>query len=129
MDPELAWLAVPDDDLVSVEDALRVVARRGISVEEWSQAIADGAVPSWPHREGGFRVRLSDARTWLPTTVDPGKLDELVRERRRLEGQIDHEVHRLSRQGHSWSDIAEILGMTERQARRSYERPPESDEQ
>lgn len=116
---------MPDDGLVSVEDAFRVVRRRGVSVEEWSQAIADGAVPSWPDRDGRLRVRLSDARTWLPTTVDPGKLDELVRERRRLDGLIRLEVQRLSSSGHSWADIAEILGVTERQARRSHERPPE----
>lgn len=117
---------MPDDDLVSIEDALRVIRRRGISVEEWSQAIADGAVPSWPHRDGRLRVRLFDARTWLPTTVDPGKLDELVRQRRRLDALIDLEVQRLRRDGHSWTDIAEILGVTERQATRSYDRTPES---
>jgi hypothetical protein len=70
--------AVADDDLVSVEDALRVVRRRGISVEEWSQAIADGAVPSWPHPDDSLRVRLSDARSWLPTSVDPTRLEDLV---------------------------------------------------
>lgn len=123
--PELAWLTVPEDDLVSVEDAFRVVRRRGISVEEWSQAIADGAVPSWPQHDGRFRVRLSDARTWLPTTVGSWKLGELVRERRLLDALIDQEVQRLSRAGHSWADIAEILGVTERQARRSHERPPD----
>lgn len=121
--PELAWLAVPEDDLVSVEDALRVVRRRGISVEEWSQAIADGAVWSWPQRDGRLRVRLFDARTWLPTTVGSWKLDELVRERRQLDALIDQQVQRLSRAGYSWADIAEILRVTERQARRSYERP------
>lgn len=114
-----------DDDLVSVDDALRVVRRRGVSVEEWSQAIADGAVPSWPDRNGGLRVRLSDARAWLPTTVNPEKLHDLVRERRRIDGQIDHEVQRLVRDGRSWTEIAETLGVTERQARRSHERPPE----
>jgi hypothetical protein len=116
---------VADDDLVSVEDALRVVRRRGISVEEWSQAIADGAVPSWSHRDDGLRVRLSDARTWLPTTVDPTRLLDLVRERRRLDGQIDMEVQRLSRDGHSWAEIAELLGVTERKARRLYDRSTE----
>src|SRR5215469_11202831 len=97
-----------DDDLVSIEDALRVVRRRGIWVEEWSQAIADGRVPSWPHREDGLRVRLDDARTWLPTTVDPIRLFDLVRERHRLDGQIDVEVQRLRRDGRSWAEIAEL---------------------
>lgn len=121
----LGWVVVAEEDLVSVEDAFRVVKRRGVSVEEWSQAIADGAVPSWPNRHGQLRVRLSDARTWLPTTVNPEKLHDLVRQRRRLDRMIDHEVQRLSRDGPSWTDIAEILGVTERQARRHHERPPE----
>jgi hypothetical protein len=116
---------VPGDDLVSAGDALRIIRRRGISVEEWSQAIADGAVVSWPHRDGVLRVRLMDARTWLPTTVDPMKLYDLVRERRDLDQRIDREVQRLHGDGNSWSDIAEILGVTERQARRAHERPPE----
>jgi hypothetical protein len=116
---------MPGDDLVSVGDALRIIRRRGISVEEWSQAIADGAVLSWLHRDGVLRVRLMDARTWLPTTVDPMKLYDLVRERRDLDQRIDREVQRLHGDGNSWSDIAEILGVTERQARRAHERPPE----
>ena len=114
-----------DDDLVSVEDALRVVRRRGVSVEEWSQAIADGAVRSWLDGDGELRVRLSDARAWLPTTVNPERLHDLVRERWRLDGQIDHEVQRLIRDGRSWTEVAELLGTTEHRARRTYERPPE----
>jgi hypothetical protein len=116
---------VPDDDLVSVDDALRAVRRRGISIEEWSQAIADGAVQSWFDGEGHLRVRLIDARTWLPTTTNPDRLHELVRERRRLDGDIDREVQLLLRDGRNWAAIPELLGTTERRARHAHERPPE----
>jgi hypothetical protein len=117
---------VPDDELVSVEVALVVIQRRGVSVEEWSQAIADGLVPSWPHRDGRLRVRLSDATTWRPKTVSPAVLEDLVRRRRSLDAHIDHEVQRLHDDGTGWIEIAEILGVTERQARRSHEARPKS---
>ena len=103
-----------------------VIQRRGISVEEWSQAIADGLVPSWPHRDGRLRVRLSDATTWRPKTVSPAVLEDLVRQRRNLDAHIDHEVQRLHDDGTSWIEIAEILGVTERQARRSHGTRPKS---
>ena len=112
-----------EDQLISVGDALRVVRRRGISIEEWSQAIADGLVPSWPHSDGQLRVRLVDARTWLPRTVDPERLYQLVRERHQIDGMIDREVQRLLGDGYSWNEIAEVLGVTEQHARRFYERP------
>ena len=118
-----------DDDLVTVEVALVAIQRRGVSVEEWSQAIADGLVASWPHPDGRLRVRLSDAKTWRPKTVSPAALEDLVRQRRDLDAHIDYEVQRLHDDGTSWFDIAEILGTTERQARRSHERPPKSPDQ
>jgi hypothetical protein len=48
------WLRfnIVPNDLISVYDALAIIRQRGVNVEEWSQAIDDGAVPSWPSADG-----------------------------------------------------------------------------
>jgi hypothetical protein len=120
------WLRfnIVPNDLISVYDALAIIRQRGVNVEEWSQAIADGAVPSWPSAEGQLRVRRTDAEGWRPTTVDRSKLDELAAERNELDQRIYDEVLRLPADRASWFDIAEILGVTEREAQVAYEPPP-----
>lgn len=113
-----------DGDLVTVGDALAIVRERGIAIEEWSQAVADGTVQSWPSADGRLRVRRSDAECWRPRVVSLVKLDDLVGERSDLEQLIYDEVLRLRHDGVSCADIAEVLHVSERDAQLIYEPPP-----
>lgn len=71
-----------------------------------------------------MRVRRTDTEGWRPTTVDRSKLDELAAERNELDQRIYDEVLRLRADLASWFDIAETLGVTEREAQVAYEPPP-----
>jgi hypothetical protein len=112
------------DDLISVGEALVIVTRRGVSAEEWSQAIADGVVQAWTTADGHLQVQRQDAESWRPRTVDRCRLDGLVAQRDELDRLIHDEVLRLRDDGAGWSEIAEILGLTEDDARMAYEGRP-----